>query len=151
MNIEIKILHKDAVVPEYATANAAGLDLLAMTDHTLSIPPLKTVMVGTGIAINMSTIPHNLMAMIVPRSGKGAKECKVLGNLVGIIDKDYQGELKLSIWNRNAEEYIEVKHKEAIAQLIFVPVIAARLNMVEEFSTVTDRGAGGFGSTDLGK
>lgn len=145
--IEFKILDPRAVQPEYGTKDAAGVDLVAILDKTLHIPPLKAILVGTGISINMMTVPENLMSMILPRSGKGHKEGKVLGNLTGIIDEDYQGELKISVWNRNADEYITIDPGEKIAQLVFVPIIKAKFKQVEEFSESTARGSGGFGST----
>lgn len=145
--IEFKILDPRAVQPEYGTKDAAGVDLVAIMQQPLLIPPLRVALIGTGISINMMTVPENLMAMILPRSGKGHKEGKVLGNLTGIIDEDYQGELKISVWNRNADEYITIDPGEKIAQLVFVPIIKAKFKQVEEFSESTARGSGGFGST----
>jgi len=145
--IEIKRLNKQVNIPKYATADSAGVDLEASFDVVVEVPPLRSVMVPTGLYINMQTIPANMMAMIVPRSGKGAKEGKVLGNLTGIIDKDYHGELKICIWNRNPDKYITIEPSERIAQLIFVPIMRPEFKEVEEFSHTTERGAGGFGST----
>lgn len=146
--IELKKLDKRARIPEYGSIMSAGLDLFACIDKTIAIPPLKTYMIPTGIAINMMTVPVHLAALIFPRSGKGAKEGKVLGNLTGVIDQDYQGQLMVCIWNRNHDEYITVKPEEAIAQLVFVPIYRANFGLVEEFSSATARGEGGFGSTD---
>lgn len=145
--IEFKILDPRAAQPEYGTTDAAGVDLVAILDKPIHIAPLKVALIGTGISINMMAVPENIMAMLLPRSGKGHKEGKVLGNLTGIIDEDYQGELKISVWNRNSEEYITVAPGEKIAQLIFVPIIKAKFKEVAEFSTFTNRGKGGFGST----
>jgi dUTP pyrophosphatase len=147
--IEIKLLDpRVKEVPRYATQDSAGLDLIACIDNTISIPPLKTSMIKTGIAINMQKVPAHLAAFIYPRSGKGAKEGKVLGNLTGVIDQDYQGELMVCIWNRNEDLYIDITPGEAIAQLVFTPIFRAEFGLVEEFSSVTERGEGGFGSTD---
>lgn len=145
--IEIQVVDPKAVQPEYGTTDAAGVDLSALLDHTTDIPPLKTVLIRTGIKINMMSVPENLMAVIMPRSGKGHKEGKVLGNLTGVIDEDYHGELMVSVWNRNSDKYITVEPGEKIAQLIFVPIIKASFKVVEEFSDSTIRGSGGFGST----
>jgi dUTP pyrophosphatase len=145
--IELEIIDPRAEQPEYGSAHAAGVDLVAVLDNTIEIPPLRTAMVHTGIKINMMTVPENLMAMILPRSGKGAKDGKVLGNLTGIIDEDYHGELMISVWNRNAEKYITIEPKEKIAQLVFVPIIKADFKVVDKFSEKTERGEGGFGST----
>lgn len=146
--IEIKFLDPRAKKPEYATKDSAGLDLIACIDYVVSIPPLKTAMIKTGIAVNMQTVPEHLAGLIFPRSGKGSKEGKVLGNLTGIIDQDYQGELLVCLWNRNAELYVDVSPGEAIAQLVFMPIHRTEFGIVEEFSSVTERGEGGFGSTD---
>jgi dUTP pyrophosphatase len=145
--IEIEVIDPRAAVPAYGTKYAAGLDLSAVLDSAIEIPPLKTAMIGTGLKINMMTVPENLMAAIFPRSGKGSKEGKVLGNLTGIIDEDYHGELKISVWNRNSENYITVEPGEKIAQLVFVPIIKADLKVVDKFTEKTARGEGGFGST----
>jgi len=146
--IEIKLLDPRAKVPAYATKDSAGVDLIACIDNIISIPPFKTAMIKTGIAINMQTEHTKLVALIHPRSGKGAKEGKVLGNLTGIIDQDYQGELMVCIWNRNSDLYIDITPGEAIAQLVMTPVYRAEFGIVEEFSSITERGKGGFGSTD---
>jgi len=145
--IELKLLDPKVSNPTYGTEYSAGLDLSAHLESSVEIPPLRTCMVGTGIALNMMTMPQNMMAIIVPRSGKGAKEGKVLGNTLGIIDKDYTGELKLSVYNRNPDKYVTIEPGERIAQLIFVPILHPDFNIVEEFSSITARGEGGFGST----
>lgn len=147
MQIEIKKLDQRAIVPEYGTKESAGLDLVACIDDLVEIAPLKTAMIKTGLSINMMTAPWNIVAMIYPRSGKGAKEGKVLANLTGIIDKDYHGELMVAIWNRNSEKYVAITPGEKIAQLIFLPIFKPDFKLVDEFSSTTDRGAGGFGST----
>lgn len=149
MNRKIELIRLDprVVIPSYGTEFSAGVDLSALLDHKISIPPLKCSLIRTGIKINMMTVPENLMAAILPRSGKGHKEGKVLGNLVGVIDEDYHGELMISLWNRNSEEYIDVEPGEKIAQLVFVPIIKAQLELVDAFEEVTARGEGGFGST----
>jgi dUTP pyrophosphatase len=104
-------------------------------------------MIHTGLAINMDLEQAHIMAMILPRSGKGAKEGKVLGNLVGIIDQDYHGELMVCLWNRNPELYVTIEPGERFAQLVFVPIFKAQFEEVIEFSSKTERGTGGFGST----
>lgn len=149
--IEIKLLDHRAKVPKYATDGSAAVDLIACMDSFIDIPPMRTTMIHTGIALNMSQVSEHFMAEIVPRSGKGAKEGKVLGNLTGIIDKDYQGELLISLWNRNPDSYVTINPGEAIAQMIFIPIIKPTFKVVEEFSSITERGEGGFGSTDLVK
>lgn len=145
--IELQVIDPRAVQPEYGTTYAAGVDLSALLDQPIEIPPLKATLIRTGIKINMMSVPENLMAVIMPRSGKGHKEGKVLGNLTGVIDEDYHGELMVSIWNRNSEKYITIAPGEKIAQLIFIPIIKADFKVVEEFSINTNRGEGGFGST----
>lgn len=146
--IEIKILDPKAKIPRYATIDSAGIDLIACMEYPVDIPPSKSTLIRTGLSINMQTVPINLMATIFPRSGKGAKEGKVLGNLTGIIDKDYQGEILISIWNRNYDRYVTINPGEAIAQLVFIPIYHANFQLVEDFSSTTIRGSGGFGSTD---
>jgi dUTP pyrophosphatase len=130
-------------LPEYATAGAAGLDLRACLDAPLQLEPGTTHLVKTGIAIHIGDPRY--AALILPRSGLGHKHGIVLGNLVGLIDSDYQGELMVSTWNRGATPFT-LNPLERLAQLVIVPVMQARFNVVEEFS-VSDRGAGGFGST----
>lgn len=130
-------------LPTYATSGSAGLDLRVCIDEALQIAPGETVLLPTGIAIFIAD--PNLAAVILPRSGLGHKYGIVLGNLVGLIDSDYQGELKVSCWNRS-KDHFTVQPGERIAQLVFVPVVQAAFEVVEEF-TQTDRGEGGFGSS----
>jgi len=130
-------------VPDYATPGAAGMDLRACLDQVVKLEPGETTLVPTGIAIHMQD--PNLASVILPRSGLGHKHGIVLGNLVGLIDSDYQGQLFVSVWNRGKETFA-IEPGERIAQLVFVPVIQAAFEVVEEFSA-SERGAGGFGST----
>ncbi|WP_221793750.1 dUTP diphosphatase [Oceanobacter mangrovi] len=129
-------------LPEYATPGSAGLDLRACIDaDSITIEPGQTVLIPTGMAIYIED--PGLAAMILPRSGLGHKHGIVLGNLVGLIDSDYQGQLMVSCWNRGAEAFT-LNFGERLAQLVLVPVIQAQFHQVEEFSE-TERGAGGFG------
>lgn len=129
--------------PEYATEGSAGLDLRACLDQPLTLKPGETQLIRTGLSIYIAD--PSLAAMILPRSGLGHKHGIVLGNLVGLIDSDYQGELMVSCWNRGQSEFtIEVG--ERLAQLVLVPVVQADFEVVDAFHA-TDRGAGGFGST----
>ncbi len=145
--VQVKILN-DAVktnysLPEYATEGSAGMDLRACIDQTLVLEPGDTKLIPTGIAIHIAD--PQLAAMILPRSGLGHKHGIVLGNLVGLIDSDYQGELMVSCWNRSHQIYT-IEPGERIAQLVFVPVVQANLKLVESFES-TERGVGGFGHT----
>lgn len=144
--IEIKILDSRAKIPESAYKSDAGFDLKVILDNIITIEPNQTVMLNTGIAISMAGRGDEIMAIIVPRSGKGAKEGKVLGNLTGIIDKTYEGEIKISLWNRTNEP-ITIEPYEKVAQLIFMPIIKPYFVEVKEFSSRTERGSNGFGST----
>jgi dUTP pyrophosphatase len=130
-------------LPHYATAGAAGLDLRACTDAALTIEPGQTHLIPTGIAIHIGDPGY--AAMILPRSGLGHKNGIVLGNLVGLIDADYQGQLMVSIWNRGQQTFT-LNPMERIAQLVIVPVMQVEFNVVEDFEE-SDRGTGGFGST----
>ncbi|MDB5838690.1 MAG: dUTP diphosphatase [Herminiimonas sp.] len=143
--IDIKILDPRMKVqlPAYATAGSAGLDLRACIDAPLMIEPGATHLVPTGLAIHIADPGY--AAMILPRSGLGHKHGIVLGNLVGLIDSDYQGQLMVSVWNRAANRFV-LNPMERLAQLIVVPVMQVQLNIVEEFDS-SERGAGGFGST----
>jgi dUTP pyrophosphatase len=134
---------KEFPLPTYATAGSAGLDLRACIDAPLELPPGKAELLPTGLAIWVED--PTLAAMILPRSGLGHKHGIVLGNLVGLIDSDYQGQLMVSCWNRSTTVY-SVQPGERIAQLVLVPVVQATLEVVEEF-VATARGAGGFGSS----
>ncbi|MEY2896164.1 MAG: hypothetical protein RL669_433 [Pseudomonadota bacterium] len=129
--------------PHYATPGAAGLDLRACLDAPLELAPGQTVLIKTGMAIHLAD--PGFAAMILPRSGLGHKHGIVLGNLVGLIDSDYQGELMVSTWNRGASAFT-IAPLERIAQLVIVPVVQARFELVDEFPA-SARGAGGFGST----
>jgi dUTP pyrophosphatase len=130
-------------VPEYATPGSAGMDLRACIDETLSLHPGETILIPTGISIYIED--PGLAAFILPRSGLGHKHGIVLGNLVGLIDSDYQGELMISCWNRGAETF-NIEQGDRIAQLVILPVVQARFNIVSEFAE-TKRGSGGFGSS----
>ena len=144
-SISIKIIDPkiEEYLPAYATAGSAGLDLRACINEKILLKPGQTVLIPTGIAIHIDN--PNLCAMILPRSGLGHKHGIVLGNLVGLIDSDYQGQLFVSIWNRGETEF-ELNPLERIAQLVVVPVVQADFNIVDDFST-TPRGEQGFGST----
>jgi dUTP pyrophosphatase len=130
-------------LPSYATEGAAGLDLRVCMDEPLTIVPKETVLLPTGLAIYIAD--PSLAAVILPRSGLGHKHGIVLGNLVGLIDSDYQGELKISCWNRGQEPFV-VNPGERIAQLVFLPVVKAAFEVVSEFIE-SQRGEGGFGSS----
>lgn len=129
--------------PHYATPGAAGMDLRACIDAPLRIQPGETHLVPTGLAIHLAD--PGLAALILPRSGLGHKHGIVLGNLVGLIDSDYQGEIFVSLWNRGHEGFV-LNPMERIAQLVVVPVLRVEFNVVENFSA-SQRGEGGFGST----
>lgn len=143
--LDIKILdarlHDN--LPQYGTAGAAGLDLRACLSEALTILPGDTHLIPTGMAMHLAD-PH-LAAMILPRSGLGHKHGIVMGNLVGLIDSDYQGQVFVSTWNRGKEAFT-IQPMDRIAQLVVVPVVQVALNVVDEFAA-TGRGAGGFGST----
>ena len=145
--IQLKILDPrvgDTIpLPAYATNGSAGLDLRVCIDEPLQIASQETVLLPTGIAIYIAD--PNLAAVILPRSGLGHKHGIVLGNLVGLIDSDYQGELKISCWNRN-QEHFTIQPGERIAQLVFLPVVQAVFSIVDAF-TESSRGQGGFGSS----
>lgn len=134
---------RDFPLPAYATAGSAGLDLRACLDKALVLEPGKAELIPTGLSIYVED--PGLAAVILPRSGLGHKHGIVLGNLVGLIDSDYQGQLMVSCWNRGREPFT-VQPGERIAQLIIVPVVQVELQVVETFES-TDRGAGGFGSS----
>jgi len=146
-SFQVKILDKrlgnEIPLPHYGTEGSAGLDLRACLEETLVLEPGETKLIPTGMSIYIED--NGLAAMILPRSGLGHKHGIVLGNLVGLIDSDYQGELMVSCWNRgNTPFTMEVG--ERIAQLVIVPVVQAEFNLVSDFEA-TDRGEGGFGST----
>jgi dUTP pyrophosphatase len=146
-SIQLKILDSriggEFPLPDYATEGAAGMDLRACLDQTLNLQPGQTELLPTGIAIHISD--PGLAAVLLPRSGLGHKHGIVLGNLVGLIDSDYQGQLYVSCWNRGSEPFT-VEPGERIAQMIFVPVVRAGFEVVEDFAD-SNRGAGGFGHT----
>jgi len=148
MHIDVKILDPRMRnhLPAYATPGSAGLDLRACIEHVLSLRPGETELIPTGIAIHIADPGY--AAMILPRSGLGHKHGIVLGNLVGLIDSDYQGQLFISCWNRGREVFM-LNPMERIAQLIIVPVLQASFNIVDEFHE-SKRGDGGFGSTGKG-
>jgi len=137
---------KDFPLPQYATSGSAGLDLRACIDAPLLLEPGKSELLPTGLSIYVED--PGLAAVILPRSGLGHKHGVVLGNLVGLIDSDYQGPLMVSVWNRGREPYT-VQPGERIAQLIVVPVVQVELDIVEDFAA-TSRGGGGFGHSGRG-
>jgi len=143
--LDVKVLDprlRDSL-PQYATAGAAGLDLRACIPQPLTLAPGDAELVPSGIAIHLAD--PGLAAVVLPRSGLGHKHGIVLGNLVGLIDSDYQGQVMVSVWNRGKAAFT-IQPMERIAQLVVVPVVQVKLNVVEEFAT-TGRGAGGLGST----
>ena len=143
--IDLKILDPRMAgqLPAYATPGSAGLDLRACLDAPLVIGPGQTVLIPTGLAVHIAD--PGLAAMILPRSGLGHRHGIVLGNLVGLIDSDYQGQLMVSAWNRSDVAFT-IEPMERIAQLVIVPVIQAQFNVVSEF-VASERGEGGYGST----
>ena len=147
MKVQVKLLDprlgKEWPLPSYATVGSAGLDLRACLDEAIDIEPGQTVLVKTGMAIYIHDV--NFAGLILPRSGLGHKHCIVLGNLVGLIDSDYQGELMVSVWNRGQTTF-RLEPGERLAQYVLVPVVQAEFEQVEEFEE-TLRGAGGFGHT----
>jgi len=145
MKIDVKILdpRMHQQLPAYATPGAAGLDLRACLAEPLVLEPGQTELIPTGIAIHLADPGY--AALILPRSGLGHKHGIVLGNLVGLIDSDYQGQLFVSCWNRGQAAFT-INPMERIAQLVVVPVLQAQFNIVDEFAD-SERGAGGFGST----
>lgn len=148
MRLDVRIL--DARLrehpPRYATEGSAGLDLRACIDAPFLLQPGQTQLVPSGIAIHLDDTGY--AALVLPRSGLGHKHGIVLGNLVGLIDSDYQGQIMVSCWNRGAEPFT-IQPLERIAQLVILPVVQARLNIVEAFAA-SGRGEGGFGSTGRG-
>ena len=146
MQIDVKILDPRMAgqLPAYATAGSAGLDLRACLDAPLTLAPNAWQLVPTGLAIHLADPGY--AAMILPRSGLGHKHGIVLGNLVGLIDSDYQGQLMVSAWNRSDVPFT-IEPMERIAQMVIVPVVQARFNVVEDFAATSERGAGGYGST----
>ena len=145
IEVELKILNPQMAnhLPAYATIGSAGLDLRACIDTAITLQPNETYLIPTGLAIHLAN-PH-YAAVLLPRSGLGHKHGIVLGNLVGLIDSDYQGELKVSVWNRSHTAFT-IEPMERIAQMVIVPVMQAAFKVVDEFAT-SERGEGGFGST----
>lgn len=143
--VDIKILNQKLVskLPNYATSGSAGLDLCAAIDEELILHPNQTVLIPTGIAIHLTN--PNLAALVLPRSGLGHKHGIVLGNLVGLIDSDYQGQIFISVWNRGQAIFV-LSPMERIAQLVVVPVVQVKFNIVQEFLP-SNRAEKGFGST----
>lgn len=144
-SIQLKILDsrlgRDFPLPHYATEGSAGMDLRAMLEHPLEIAPGQAELIPTGIAMHIED--SGIAALVLPRSGLGHRHGIVLGNLVGLIDSDYQGQLYISCWNRGQEEF-QIEVGERIAQLVLVPVVRAQFEQVESFR-VSRRGSGGFG------
>ena len=147
LKTEVKILDsrigKEIPLPTYATPGAAGMDLRACLEKSMQIAPGETILIPAGISIYIQD--PGLAATILPRSGLGHKHGIVLGNLVGLIDSDYQGPLMVSLWNRGSKSFA-VNIGDRIAQLVIVPIVQTEFEIVEEF-TATDRGMGGFGHT----
>ena len=145
--LQVKIMDErfghEWALPSYATEGSAGMDLRACLDGTLTLAPKEVALVPSGLAIYLED--PGLAAVLLPRSGLGHKQGLVLGNLVGLIDSDYQGEVKISCWNRS-DEPIEIEPGQRIAQLVIVPIVQMALQPVDEF-TPTERGAGGIGHT----
>ncbi len=151
--IEVKILDerlREWGLPRYQSAMAAGIDLIACCEQTVVLPPgAPAALIPSGMAIHIADA--HIAAVVVPRSGLGHKKGLVLGNLIGIVDADYTGQVFVSAWNRSGPgtEPIAIAPGERIAQLLFVPIVRPRFDIVAEFSATTDRGAGGFGSTGV--
>lgn len=148
VQVQYKILDprlgKEIEMPHYGTKGSAGLDLRACIEEPMTIFPGQTVLIPTGMAIHLDD--PGLAAMLLPRSGLGHKHGIVLGNLVGLIDSDYQGPLMVSCWNRGSDSYT-VEIGERIAQMVIVPVLQPVFTQVEDFGDATERGEGGFGHT----
>jgi dUTP pyrophosphatase len=146
MKLDVKVMDERLreMLPNYATPGSAGLDLRACLDQALTLQANAWQLVPTGMAIHLKD--PNYAALILPRSGLGHKHGIVLGNLVGLIDSDYQGQLMVSAWNRSDVAFT-IEPMERIAQLVIVPVVQAQFNLVDAFDVATERGAGGYGST----
>ena len=145
--VQIKILDarlgNDFPLPDYATAGSAGMDLRACLEKTTEVAASETLLIPTGFAMHIES--SDLAAVLLPRSGMGHKHGIVLGNLVGLIDSDYQGQVFVSCWNRSATSFV-IEPGDRIAQMVFVPVVQAGWEIVKDFDT-SDRGGGGFGHT----
>ena len=146
MHIDLKIMDPRMVehLPAYATPGSAGLDLRACLDAPLTLAPNAWQLVPTGLAVHLADPAY--AAMLLPRSGLGHKHGIVLGNLVGLIDSDYQGQLMVSCWNRSPTAFT-IEPMERIAQMVIVPVVQAQFRVVNDFASASERGAGGYGST----
>ena len=146
MKVDLKILDPRMAdqLPQYATPGSAGLDLRACLDAAITLEPNAWQLVPTGIAIHLDDPAY--AALILPRSGLGHTHGIVLGNLVGLIDSDYQGQLMVSAWNRSSTPFT-LEPMERLAQLVIVPVVQAQFNVVQEFAAKSERGEGGYGST----
>ena len=146
LQVDLKILDERIRehMPVYATAGSAGLDLRACLDAPLTLQPNAWQLVPTGMAVHLNDPGY--AALLLPRSGLGHKHGIVLGNLVGLIDSDYQGQLMVSVWNRSNEPFT-VEPLERVAQMVIVPVVQAQLTVVDDFAQASARGAGGYGST----
>ncbi|MBA4195198.1 MAG: dUTP diphosphatase [Comamonadaceae bacterium] len=149
MQVDIQVLDPRMAdqLPAYATSGSAGLDLRACLDAPVELAPNAWQLIPTGLAIHLAD--PGFAAMILPRSGLGHKHGIVLGNLVGLIDSDYQGQLMVSAWNRSATAFT-IQPMERIAQMVIVPVVQAQFRVVSSFSAPSERGAGGYGSTGRG-
>ncbi|MGN1282184.1 MAG: dUTP diphosphatase [Succinivibrio sp.] len=150
LDIQIKILDKrlgqDYPLPQYETEHSAGMDLRAMVDEDFILNPGEVKMVNTGFAMHIAD--KNVTALIIPRSGLGYKHGIVLSNLTGVIDADYQGPLMMPLWNHSHEPF-KICVGDRVAQMLFVPVLHANLQITEDFLQTTQRGTGGFGSTGV--
>lgn len=149
MLIDVKIMDPRMTehLPAYATPGSAGLDLRACLDEPLTLAPNAWQLVPTGLAVHLADSAY--AAMLLPRSGLGHKHGIVLGNLVGLIDSDYQGQLMVSCWNRSPTTFT-IEPMERIAQMVIVPVVQAQFRVVDDFAAASERGAGGYGSTGRG-
>lgn len=149
MQVDIQVLDPRMAdqLPAYATPGSAGLDLRACLDAPVELAPNAWQLIPTGLAVHLAD--PGFAAMILPRSGLGHKHGIVLGNLVGLIDSDYQGQLMVSAWNRSATAFT-IQPMERIAQMVIVPVVQAQFRVVSSFSAPSERGAGGYGSTGRG-
>lgn len=143
--LKVKVLDERVrdQLPSYATSGSAGLDIRACIDAPVTLQPGETKLIPSGLAIHLKD--PGLAAVLIPRSGLGHKHGVVLGNLVGLIDSDYQGQVQVSLWNRGGEAFV-VNPMERIAQMVVVPVVQVKLDVVDSFDE-SERGAGGFGST----
>lgn len=148
MEIEVKKVRAGAVIPKYAKAGDAGVDLHACIDAPILVAPGQTIMVPTGIAIHINN--EEAVCMLHPRSGLGSRDGIVLGNLTGVVDSGYQNEVMVAVWNRNQNgEAFIISPGMRIAQAVFLPILRVTFKEVEDFSAASERGMGGFGSTGV--